>query len=227
MIRKINDIIYNIIFLWYNLCSESNKKVGEVMFTKEMAEKIDKFLHDNVDIIFDFEFNGLMLLYGGAVKSLIMDVPVRDLDFVLLTQDEDNILEFINKYNLQYYIKLGYVYKIKYNGYQVDIISKKDLYNNEYNTDFLFYDIHRKQFIPFGIRQAIEKNQVIILDYYGYPRKVKRKHMRERMIKAKKFIQFMNKSNKKVKVVGNFRYFGKLLLSFIKKPSKIIKIFMR
>ena len=28
------------------------------MFTKEMIDKIDNFLHTNVDIIFDFKFNG-------------------------------------------------------------------------------------------------------------------------------------------------------------------------
>ena len=198
------------------------------MFTKEMVDKIDKFLRENLDIMFEFKFNGLLLFWGGALKGFIMDTPIRDYDFVLLTQEEDNILDFIKKYKLKYEINPGHGYTIFYNDLLVGLSSKKDLtYNSSYNTDLLFYDIHRKQFIPIGIKQALVKRQVLVYDYQGYPRIEQREHMKNRLKTAKKFIQFMNNDNNRVRIVRKNKYYRRLLIGFLKHPSKIKKLFRR
>ena len=106
------------------------------MFTKEMINKIDSFLHQNFSIIYDFEFNGLLLFWGGAIKSIIMGTPVNDLDFMLLTQEDNNILDFINKYKLNYRQKGEHVYEVKYNNYFIDLSFSNDLFNCGYNTDW-------------------------------------------------------------------------------------------
>lgn len=196
------------------------------MFDKKTADKIDKFLHQNLSIIFDFEFNGLLLLGGGAVKGFIMNTAIKDYDFFLLTQEKDNIMDFINKYNLKYQINPGHGYTIYYNNLLIGINSTNDLcYIGKYNTDFLFYDIHRKQFIPIGIKQAIEKRKVIIYGYDGYPRIEKRKSLAKKLNTAKQFIQYMNNDTKKVKVVRKNKYYQRLFIGFIKKPQKITKLF--
>ena len=193
------------------------------MFTKEMIDKIDKFLHDNLDIIFNFEFNGLLFLWGGAIKSIIMDTPVNDIDFVLLTQEEDNILEFIKKNKIDY--KCPFIGVYNFNNYMVDLALKNDLHNYGYSTDLIFYDVNRKQIIPIGVKQSIKKRIIINYDYRGYQNVKRRKHKKKRLIDAKKFIQFMNKDNKRVRVVRKNNYYRRMFIGFLKHPSKIKKLF--
>lgn len=197
------------------------------MFTKDIVNKIDDFLKKNLDIMFEFEFNGLLFLWGGAIKSIIMDLPIRDLDFVLLTQDDENTLEFIKKFKLEYKVNGDHGYSFIYNNLLVGLSSTNDLFCEGYNTDLVFYDIRRKQFIPFGIRYALEKRHIIIYGYHGYPKIEKRKHNRERLKTAKEFIKFMTNNNKRVRVVRKNKYYRRMLIGFLKHPSKIKKLFKR
>lgn len=198
------------------------------MFGKELIEKIDKFLHENMEIMFNFEFNGLLILYGGALKGFIMDKPIKDYDFFVLTQEESNILDFIKKYKLDYKINSNHGYTIEYNGLLIGLNSTDDLFNvGAYNTDLIFYDVHRKQFIPFGINNALRKRQVIIYAYNGYPRYEWRVNNKKRLNTAKEFIQFMNNDYKRVRIIRKNNYFRRMLIGFLKKPSKIMKLFRR
>jgi len=199
-----------------------------MMFNKELADKIDEFLRGNLDIMFEFEFNGLLLLYGGALRGYIMDIPIKDYDFFLLTQDEDNLLDFFKKYNIAYQENYNHGYKFTYNNLKVGLNSTNDLCNVcGYNTDFLFYDIHRKQFIPIGMKQAIKKRQIIIYEYYGYPRYECRVALRNRLKKHKEYVQFLSNSKRPVKVVRKNKFFRRMFIGFLKKPSKIKKFFRR
>ena len=193
------------------------------MFTKEDVEKIDKVLREKISIIFDFEFDGLILLSGGAVKEIIMEKPWKDLDFVLLTQNKGNAKEFLDKYKIKYEIaKYSKAYLFCYNGVSADIYITNDLYSvGNLNTDKLFYDIKRKELIPIGIKYALSKNQIVEIYYGGYFK------IKQRIKKAKKFINYMNKNNKKVKVRYNYNRFFKLLRSLLKRPYKILKIFSK
>lgn len=198
------------------------------MFTNEMRNKIDKFLRENLDIMFEFEFNGLLLLYGGSVKGMIMDTRIKDYDFLILTQEETNLLDFFKKYDLKYEENYGHGYKFVYNDLKVGINVVNDLSKVcGYNTDALFYDIHRKQYIPIGVKQAIKERKVKIYEYNGYPRYECRQAKKRRLNNAKKFIQFMNNDNKSVKVVRKNKYFRRMIIGFLKHPSKIIKLFRR
>lgn len=190
------------------------------MFSEEDANKIDEYLHKNFNIIYDFKFNGLILLLGGAVKDLIMGRSVNDLDFTLLTQGEDNIKEFLDKYKIKYTLTpYRKVYRFFYNGIQIDINKTDDLYyTGNLSTDMLFYDIKNRQFIPIGIRQAIEKNEVIDYYYQGYFQ------IQKRIRKAKKFINYINKNNENVRVKYKYNRFIKLLIAFLKDPLKILKL---
>lgn len=191
------------------------------MFTKEHIEKIDKYLHENFDIIFDFEFDGLFLLFGGAVKDLIMDRPIKDLDFILLTQTEGNIEEFLEKNKIEYAMgPMCKCYRFFYNNIQIDITKTNDLYYaGNLNTDRLFYDLKRKQLIPIGISYAIEKKTIVDYYYQGYFK------IKKRIKKAKSFINFMNKNKSKIKVKYKYNILFRLCRAFFKRPRKIVKFF--
>lgn len=192
------------------------------MFNKEQIEKIDQYLHKNFDIIFDFEFTGLMLLFGGAVKDIIMDKPINDLDFLLLTQTDDNIKQFLDIYKLTYKQNKYKGYSIIYNDIKIDINITNDLYyTGTLNTDMLFYDIKNKQLIPIGIKYALVKNEIVEYYYKGYFK------ARRRIKRGKNFIKFINNNNKRVKVRYNYNRFFQLIFSFLKNPQKIIRIFSK
>lgn len=198
------------------------------MFNQDVADKIDKFLHENLDIMFKFEFNGLLLLYGGALRGYIMDIPIKDYDFFLLTQEEANILEFFEKYNIIYEKNYDHGYNFTYNNLKVGLNSTNDLCNVcGYNTDFLFYDVHRKTFIPIGMEKAIKERKIIIYEYYGYPRYECRVALRNRLKKHKEYIKFLSNNQKPVKVVRKNKYWRRMLIGFLKHPSKIKKFFRR
>ena len=198
------------------------------MFNKELADKMDQFLRENLDIMFEFEFNGLLLLYGGALRGFMMDIPIKDYDFFLLTQEEPNILEFFDKFNIKYSKNLNHGYKFVYNNLDVGFNFTNDLWNVcGYNTDFLFYDIHRKQFIPIGMKRAIKKRRIEIYEYYGYPGYPLRVALRNRLKKHKEYVKFLSNSDKPVRVVRKNKYFRRMFIGFLKKPSKIKKFFRK
>ena len=124
---------------------------------------IDKYLKEKFPIIFDFKFDGLILLYGDIIKDLIMGEDTTEkLDLVLLTQSAGNIRDFINKYHIEIVQKLDSEYELKYDKILINIKRVEDLYYcSSLNTDRLFYDIKRKIFIPIGLEYAISRNEIV------------------------------------------------------------------
>ena len=57
-----------------------------MMFNKKVAKKIDVFIKEKFPFIYEYDFDGLVLLHGGAIRSLVIDDKVNDLDIAILTQ---------------------------------------------------------------------------------------------------------------------------------------------
>lgn len=135
------------------------------MFSKNDAEKIDEFLHNNFPQIYKIEHKGILLLYGGSIKNIIVDNKVQDLDFLILNGDAKDIESFIQKSKMEYCYNAFGGYKILYADLKIDMAIYNDLYlSGHLSTDFLFYDIFRKKFLSFGLNNTIKKG--IIFDYY-------------------------------------------------------------
>lgn len=121
---------------------------------------IDAYLHNNLEIIYD-NFTSSIYLIGGSIKDLVLNQEVRDIDIVVLSDDDSEIKSFIDKYNLQYQKNNFNGYKIKYGDLEIDIWNSNDLYKCIiYNYDGLFYDIKNSLFIPFGFFDAIETKEL-------------------------------------------------------------------
>lgn len=190
------------------------------MFNKINTKKIDKYLNKYFPIIYEFKFNGLILLLGGVIKNISMNKDSKDIDFVLLTDQKDNIEDFINKFDLQYTMNAFNGYKIHYNGLEIDIFAVNDLFKaGHYNTDYLFYDINRRELIPISINYSIKNNEIIeVNDFY-----LNTKRERARLKKQKQFINFLNDNNKKIKVKYAHNQLIVLFKRFIKNPKKAFK----
>lgn len=188
------------------------------MFKDFDVNIIDNYLKEKFPIVLEFEFDGLMLLIGGTIKDLMMGKKnSRDIDFTLLTQKKGNLDEFIKKYQLNVIATITNGCAIKYNDTYICIKTLNDLYySGHLSTDYLFYDIKRKQLIPIGIKKCIEKNTITDYCYKGYYKP------KRRLKKAKEFLYYLN-GNKKPKVKRKYNLVFNLFLSFIKHPTKLFK----
>ena len=167
---------------------------GKIMFSDELINKIDKFLNKNLSIVFDFKFNGLLLFYGDSLKRVMIDDDVDSkYEFVLLCYEEDNVAELLkrNKFKYKYDENNGYYFKYKKMDIYIRIVN--DLcYVCNYSTDFLFYDVLRRQIISFGAKTSILRREII--DYNEIE-----KSDRSDLKLAIKFINYFSDGNKKIK----------------------------
>lgn len=193
------------------------------MLNTELQVKLDKLIREKFCIIFEYDFEGRVLLFGGAIRSILLDREIKDLDFVILTQGDCEILDFINKYNLEYRFNVFGGYKIFYNNIEIDMFSVDDLLEaNRYNIDMLFYDIKNRIFIPCGLYESLNQRKIIEL------KNLKNKKVPfcdvERRKKLIRYIKEITKSNKRVKVKTNkIKDFYLIIKSKIKWKLKKLK----
>ena len=90
-----------------------------MMFNQELAKKIDILIKEKFPIIYEYKFDGIVLLFGGTIRNIIMGTPIKDLDFVILTQEKCQILDFIEKNKLKYKKNLLDSYKILWNNIKI------------------------------------------------------------------------------------------------------------
>ena len=78
-------------------------------------------------------------------------------------------------------------------------------------TYFLFYDIHRKQFIPVGIKYSVRDKKIYDMSYVNPSNCYGEKEFKEKDEVGKKFVQFLRGDSKKIRVVrkNKFRNFFK------------------
>ena len=192
------------------------------MLNADNQKKLDKFINEKFDIILKHNFNGILLLYGGAIRNTLINEPINDLDFVVLTQDECQILEFIKKYNLKYKINMFGGYKIFCDDIAVDISSTNDLLKmGTYNIDMIFYDVVNHIFIPCGYIEAISDRKIIEQNlkepFVLYLEK-------ERLKKLINHVKKATKNLKKIKVKRTVLCWIKLEIKrILKKIKKTLK----
>ena len=170
------------------------------MFDKELAIKVEKVIKDKFPLIYEYNFDGIVLLYGGTIKNVMMKSIVHDLDFAILTQGKCQIIDFINKFKLKYYKNAGGGYKILYDNFTIDIASYKDLMDTGiYDIDMLFFDINKRNFISFGAINAIDSRTIREINNEKNPLYSNK----ERLKKLIKFIKYISRNDKRVKIKQN------------------------
>lgn len=118
--------------------------------------KIKQVLNQLIPEIYDFEFNGDLYLIGGAIKNILMGENFKDIDIVIIS-NENRIKSFINEKKLSYEVNSFGGYKIKKDTLMIDMWTTNDLYKAmEYTYDGLFYNIYSDLLIPCGFTHSIE-----------------------------------------------------------------------
>lgn len=131
----------------------------------KLCDTIYCYIEENFNIILDF-FSSNVFLGGGALKDLMLGEKIKDLDFIVFSENDFEIKEFIKKYNLSFRENKMNGYKIFYNDLVIDIWNSTNLYTCiEYNYDALFYDIKNDKLISFGFFECIETGKIVKLNY--------------------------------------------------------------
>ena len=181
------------------------------------VSKLDKLIKKKFPIIYNYKFDGMVLLYGGAIRDTMMNNKVEDLDFIILSQGKDQIKDFISKYNLDYKMNSFGGYKFNYKNTEIDICTTDDLLEvARYDITLLFYDINMHYLIPCGIYNIIDKRTITEVNdsYLFFNWKI--------LYKSIKFVQFLIKKKKVIFIKQNiFR------ILYIKIKKEIRKIFIK
>lgn len=165
-----------------------SNRINNLKNIKENIHKVDNYLVNNFGIIYDFQFNNDIFLLSGAIRDSIVDMAPRDLDIVMLSEDDSELQEFINKHSLKYKRNSFGGYKIEFNNITVDFWATNDLLKTiEYNLDGLFYDIKDRKILPIGYLSAVENKTLNRLnDDSKHP---SNERQLERELKLKEFIK--------------------------------------
>lgn len=170
------------------------------MLDKIDISKIEKAIKNNFSIIYEYKFNGLVLLYGGAIRDIIMNKKVHDFDFVILSQKKCEIEKFIKKYDLEYELNIFGGYKIKYNNIEIDMFTTDDLLDcADYDADLLFYDLDKKILIPCGPLYSYEDRTITEINKHD----LALFSYKKRLNKLIEFIKYITNDDSKVKVKIN------------------------
>ena len=191
------------------------------MFDKDKVEKIDKILRKKMSVMFDFDFNGLLLLCGESLRKIMMNEKIDDYNFILLTLEKDNVQEFFEKFKLRYESLSNNEYEFTYNNVKANMIIINDLtFGATLSTDFLFYDIQRKQFIPVGIKYAVQYKKIYDLSYMYSSDDYQKDDLKAKEEEAKKFIQFLRGDNKRIRVIRKNRLWRRFIQIFKRSDKR-------
>lgn len=135
-----------------------------------LEDKIKNYIKDNFNIIYELAKEMPIYLVGGSIRSLMLSLEPKDLDFIVLgCEYKDKLSKLINKFDMKYsYNKFG-GYKIKYGEIVVDIWTNNDLFSAvEYNADGIFYYVNNDvivsltfdDFIKNGVKKVNELNNI-------------------------------------------------------------------
>lgn len=190
------------------------------MLNNKLQKKLDKLIKEKFDIILEYDFEGIIFLFGGAIRSALLGEEIKDLDFVILTQGKCEVFDFINKYNLQYRNNIFGAPKIFYKGTEIDMFSVDDLLEAaQYNVDMLFYDIKQHIFIPCGLFNAFKTRQIAELKNIANHRHLYWNGKRRK--KLVKYVKRITNSNKRVKIKKNkFQDMCIIIKAIIKKMKR-------
>lgn len=122
---------------------------------------VEEYIKNHFSFVYSIALICPIYLMGGALKDIENDRIPKDLDFVCLCNNANEvnqlILDYINKFHLEYKINRLGDFKITVNDTTIDIWTTNDLLKAiQYNLDGLFFDVRSSSYIPFGYYDALE-----------------------------------------------------------------------
>lgn len=174
------------------------------MFTKEDFKKIHSFIYSKFNIIYDYKFNGTLFLLSDSIQKILLNRNISTLYFTLLTQDDENIKNFLKSNKISYnFNHENKCYSFTYNNSKIEISYTRDLsYLGSLNTDKIYYDVHRNDIVTMGLNYMVHYNVVLAYRY-------DKNDTKERINQAKDFILYLKNVKKRIKFKRLYNIFTK------------------
>jgi hypothetical protein len=134
--------------------------------------KIDKYLEMYFPVIYQYKFDGIPYLLGGAVKDILLDNTPKDIDITVYSILHNNTKKFVDTFSLDYNMNNFNGFKINYNNTSIDMWDTNDLLKVvQYNLDGLLYDINQHVLLSFGFIKGLEDNEIFKVNGFTHPNK--------------------------------------------------------
>ncbi len=125
-----------------------NDEVDEFSWDLNLNMRVERYIKEYFYPAYVISMLAPIYLVGGGIRDLIGAKRPKDLDFVVLGDNKDFILDIFNAYDIvpSYNRFLGY--KFDYNDTTIDLWLAEDLFSAiQYNVDGFLFDVKNKSMI--------------------------------------------------------------------------------
>ena len=125
-----------------------NDEVDEFSWDLNLNMRVERYIKEYFYPAYIISMLAPIYLVGGGIRDLIDAKKPKDLDFVVLGDNKDFILDIFKVYDIvpSYNRFLGY--KFDYNDTTIDLWLAEDLFSAiQYNVDGILFDVKNKSMI--------------------------------------------------------------------------------
>lgn len=125
-----------------------NDTDDEFMQDINFQMRIQRYIKNHFFPAYTISKRSNIYLLGGGIRDLLVAKTPKDLDFVVLGNDEEWINEVLKIYKIHPDRNRFGGFKFEYNGTKIDLWLSEDLFSAiQYNIDGLIYDVKNNSLI--------------------------------------------------------------------------------
>lgn len=141
-----------------------NNKDDEFIYDLTLQMRLEEYIKKHFYPAYTISILCPIYLLGGSIRDLIYAKIPKDLDFVVLGKENEELIKHIlNKYNIKYTINKLNGFKFEYNNTTIDLWLADDLFSSiQYNIDGLFFDLKNNSLISLTFQDFINNNLKLV-----------------------------------------------------------------
>lgn len=134
--------------------------------------RLENYIKKHFPLAYTISLLAPIYLVGGSIRDLILARKPKDLDFVVLGQENmEWVLQVLKKFNINYTFNRFGGFKFVYQDTHIDLWLANDLFSSiEYNVDGLFFDLQKnslfsltfEDFVNNDLRLVNSENNIAI-----------------------------------------------------------------
>lgn len=141
-----------------------NKEDDEFTNDLSLESRLKKYIINHFPIAYTISALAPIYLLGGGIRDLIQAKHPKDLDFVVLGNENlDWILRVFDAYNISYTINRLGGFKFNYNGTEIDLWTTNDLLSAiQWSIDGLFFCLENNSLISLTFDDFIKNGLKLV-----------------------------------------------------------------
>lgn len=126
-----------------NIDIKYNEHLDEFTYDLSLTMRLQKYINNHFAPAYTIAKLAPIYLVGGSIRSLIYAQKPKDMDFIVLGEEQlDWVLKVFKAYNIDFKLNRFEGYKFTYEDTEVDLWLAEDLFSSmQYNVDGLYFDL--------------------------------------------------------------------------------------